>query len=251
MSKCSEGLLADLAAVSKHSHYQALHPSLSERIELPRDYEPRKLLEAERDTFVVRFVDFTGASVADIGANTGYFTLAAVAHGATQVLAIEGNRRHASFLSKCVEHMELTDKINIENRYIDFVPYDMPPFDITICFNVLHHLGDDFRSDTKRKDAFQEMAYALYEIVKHSGTTIFQIGFNWKGDRYSPLTSSGTKREIVEFVEKSLRDLDVEISVGCFDPETKAYQLANEKNMARFDDLGEFANRPVFIIKRT
>ena len=251
MSKLPSSILADLDAVSKHSHYQTLHPALSAHIGFPDSYRPRKLLEAERDDFIGRFVDFKGAAVADIGANTGYFTISAMEKGADQITALEGNLHHANFLESCAETMGVSDKIRVQNQYVNFEPYDLPYFDILMCFNVLHHLGDDFRPETQQKDALEKMGHALRQIVMHARTTIFQIGFNWKGDRNSPLTTNGTKQEIVDFVNQSVQGLKVQVLVGCYDKGSRAYQRMNAQNMARFDDLGEFANRPLFIITNT
>ncbi len=242
-------LFADLNAVSKHSHYQALHPMIHAQFDVPDSYKPRKLLEAKRDDFVRSHVSFDGAKVVDIGANTGYFTLAAIDHGASHVDALEGNARHATFLHRCAKALGLSEKITVTNRYVNFSPYDLSDYDVALCYNVLHHLGDDFQSGTAKQDALHEMGQALRNVVSHSKTTVFQMGFNWKGDRALPLTTHGTKREILDFVTLSLDGIPLDMTVGLYDPQTEAYQAQNDNNFARLDALGEFANRPLFIIK--
>ena len=96
----------------------------------------------------------------------------------------------------------------------------------------------------------RDQAEALRNVVLHSRTTVFQMGYNWKGDRNLPLTKQGTKHEIIDFVKSSLDGIDLDMTVGCFDARTQRYQLPHDENLARLDDLGEFANRPLFIVRR-
>lgn len=235
---------------SKHSHYQALHPKVLSKLTVPSDYRPKSLLEAERDDFTAEHLSYDGARVADIGANTGYFSIAALERGAASVDAYEGNPQHAAFLRDSAELLRMTDVLQVHERYVTFEPYDIPEYDISICYNVLHHLGDDFRSGLTLQQATEAMSQALRTLVTYSRTCLFQMGFNWKGNRALPLTKEGTKSEIIEFVRASLSGLDAELVVGCFVPETGTYQIAGHDNLPRFDDLGEFLNRPIFVIRR-
>lgn len=248
MSSTFESMIADLEIISKHSHYQALHPILCSLFKVPESYQPRKMLERERAEFVKKHLSLQGKRVVDIGANSGYFTLAAVEDGAARVEAIEGNAKHASFLSNCVEALGLSERVFVTSRYVNFVPYDIGATDVVLCYNVLHHLGGDFRVGLEKVDAMRVIAEALRQIVLNSASIVFQIGYNWQGNSKLPLTENGTKREIMDFVTSSLSGLDVSVICGCYDTEVGAYVEASDTNLGRFDALGEFANRPLFVI---
>lgn len=250
MSNSFESLSADLDVVSKHSHYQTLHPLVHKQFDVPDSYRPRKMLEHQRVDFVKRFLSMQGKRVVDIGANTGYFSLAAADGGAARVDAIEGNAEHATFLSRCVDALKMNDRVFVSNRYVNFAPYDVGHADVVLCYNVLHHLGDDFRGGVEKDDALRGMAEALRQLVLRNANVVFQMGYNWQGDPGLPLTENGTKTEIIDFVSASLDSVKADVIVGCYDPAADAYVEANETNLGRFDALGEFANRPLFIISR-
>lgn len=91
-----ESLLNLLAARSKHSTYQELYPTLEALLGL--DAPPSGKSESARWAYMQSRMEWANLSVIDIGANTGYFSIAAMQSGATQVIAIEGNTEHAKFL---------------------------------------------------------------------------------------------------------------------------------------------------------
>ena len=90
-----------LAARSKHSTYQELHPLVEKLVH--SKYWTSGKRESARWAFMSRKLPLQGLRVLDIGANTGYFSLGAVEAGAAHVTAIEGNAAHAAFIQACGE----------------------------------------------------------------------------------------------------------------------------------------------------
>lgn len=238
-----------LQARTKHSHYQTIHPALREVLPDVGNYKPKKLLEEAREVFVSEHVDFNGKTVADIGANTGYFSVAAALKGAKQIDAFEGNGKHAAFLQIASSAIGIEGRLKVHNQYVSFAPYRLPVYDICLCYNVLHHLGDDFRAGLPMQVAITEMKAALVSLVSNNKTVVFQMGYNWKGDVRLPLTRNGLKSELISLVHDALGNLPIEVVTACYVSQSQRYEIANKENLKRCDDMGEFANRPLFIIR--
>ena len=64
-------------------------------------------------------------------------------------------------------------------------------------------------------------------------------------------TANGTKREIIEFVEEGTKDSWVIRNIGIAESagDNIIYNELNSKNIERQDSLGEFRNRPIFILE--
>lgn len=196
-------LLATLRSLatahSKHSSYQILHPSL--RTILGDFPQPAGRHEAQRQRYMEYHLPLSGLQVLDIGANTGYFSFAALAAGARQVVSQEGNPDHARFIALAIEAMNLGHRLEVRPRYYDFNSPLKERFDITLCLNVLHHLGDDFGDRSIDLDAAKaQMLAALNRLSFHTRHLWLQLGFNWKGDRCRPLFEQGTKTELIDFI---------------------------------------------------
>src|ERR1700712_5379910 len=95
-------------AHSKHSSYQLIHPSL---LPLLGDASglPAGKLEAQRQRYFERAVAMDGRTVLDIGANTGYFSFAALQSGARRVRSQEGNVAHARFIEAAANALGVSD----------------------------------------------------------------------------------------------------------------------------------------------
>jgi hypothetical protein len=79
----------------------------------------------------------------------------------------------------------------------------------------------------------------------------FQIGFNWKGDINRPIFDHGTKKEMIQFIRDGIQD-EWEIVEIAIPEEVQGkieYQKMNSNNVERNDNLGEFLNRPMFLLK--
>jgi len=240
-------LQALVQAHSKHSDYQLLHPSL--KILLGDIPQPAGRHEAQRQYYMARRLPLNGLRVLDIGANTGYFTFAALADGAREVVSQEGNTEHARFVTLVAEGMDLGHRLEIRPGYYRFEDPSNDCFDVTFCLNVLHHLGDDFGDrHISLEPAKTAMLAALNGLSLHTRHLWMQLGFNWKGDRSCPLFSEGTKVDVIDFVRQGTQEYWCINDIAVVNPKTLNYEPIAHHNLGRFDALGEFLNRPLFLM---
>ncbi|MEQ1439885.1 class I SAM-dependent methyltransferase [Fontimonas sp. SYSU GA230001] len=237
-----------LEAQSKHSGYQSLHPALTSAVGLelaaPGKYEQQRLAYMHEHSSV------RGLHVLDIGANTGYFSLGALAAGAEKVVSAEGNPAHAAFLNEIAQYLDISHKLEVRCEYLSFLDAGSDFFDFIYCLNVLHHVGDDFGDrDISIHQAKHLILSSLNALATTCGMMWMQIGFNWKGDRGKPLFTSGTKSEVIEFIRSGTVDSWSIERIGLFDPTTERYSDLTPSNLRRFEFLGEFLNRPLFLMK--
>lgn len=236
---------------SKHSHYQAMHPSIEKFIgELEAPTINR--YEKERTEWMVKKVDFTNAKVLDIGANTGYFTFFALEQGASFAQCYEGNEMHTRFLDALAT--QFPDRMKADCRYINDpkLDIDATPYDITFLLNVIHHLGDDFGGNVVDVDrAKKHMADYLNDFAEVTRILILQVGFCWMGNRELALFEDGTKTEMLEFIVESTSGSWDILETGIAEAQNGVtkYLDVEPRLLERMDSLGEFRNRPILILK--
>jgi SAM-dependent methyltransferase len=239
-------------SASKHSNYQILPAILEEIIPSEKIYVNSRF-ENQRLNFLKQHLDFNEKKIVDIGGNTGFFTFEAIDLGANEVIHVEGNKEHSEFVALAAK--ELVLNITSENKYLGFIDSDEFPdnVDITFLFNVIHHLGDDFGDKTLNiREAKYEMSKTLNYFTNKTEYLVLQMGFCWKGDRNFLLFENGTKEELIKFVKDSIQDKWDIIAIGIAEEEngTTIYNELNSSNISRNDSLGEFRNRPIFILKK-
>lgn len=249
-SAAKEQLTTLYNSTSKHSNYQVLPSRLRNLIESDK-LVVQSRSELERWEYIQNNHSFTNENVVDVGANSGFFSFESLEAGAKNVLAIEGNTSHATFISECARLLHI-DGLSAQNRYISFPDCsDLPHSDTLILLNVLHHLGDDFGDQTLQKEeALKLMSRSLQNLATKTKTLIFQLGFNWKGNRNLPLFENGTKAELIAFIEKAIAGFWQIETIGIAEKVAGRIEFKplNEQNIERRDDLGEFLNRPLFIL---
>lgn len=233
-------------AHSKHSSYQLVHPSLMPWMGPPEGL-PAGKQEPQRQQVMAQLMSPRGRSVLDIGANTGYFSFAALEAGARRVVAQEGNAEHAQFLASAGQHLGAQERFSVRPSYYDFGAAHTEFFDICLCLNVLHHLGDDFGDPALSiEQARQQMLDGLNRLARTTHTLFLQIGFNWKGQVAHPLFAGGEKSALIDFVTRGTagtwRIDDILVASGF----GGAYEPLSGRNAPRDDRLGEFLNRPLF-----
>lgn len=235
---------------SKHSNYQALPSALAEIL----DEEKLKIKtrqEWERLSYIKKHMDFSGKSVLEIGGNTGFFTFEILKAGACHVDYYEGNQIHAAFVRAASETLKTEDKLSVYSEYFLFEKEKNKKYDVALCLNVVHHLGDDFKDINSKDTACMEMIASVNSLSEYADILIFQMGFNWKGDCKEPLFKDGTKKEMKLFLEEGTKDFWDIIFVGIAERKNNAivYNEMDIDNSMRQDDMGEFLNRPIFIMK--
>lgn len=247
----NEELIELYKKTSKHSNYQVLPSSLKNIID--ESIVPSiSRYENERMDFLKKQLNFQNKKVLDVGGNTGFFSFEAIEAGAERAILIEGNLAHETFVKKAAQ---ITNKnISTNNYYLDFKT-EIPegPYDIVLLFNVIHHLGDDFGDKTiALEEAKVEMQNAINFFSDKTDILVLQMGFCWKGDKNLLLFENGTKQEMIEFVTNSTKDKWEIQTIGVAEEINgkTVYNTLNDQNIERYDFLGEFRNRPIFILKR-
>lgn len=235
---------------SKHSNYQEIAPRLKKYIDTA-EYQIVTRQEKARMTYISSRVNFDEKYVMDIGGNTGYFTFEAVENGARKVDYVEGNKNHADFVELASKVANISDKINVTNKYYTFDD-SSAEYDITFLLNVLHHIGDDYGDNkTSIIEAKKTIIRQLNNMSYKTKVLAFQLGYNWKGNRNACLFDAGTKHEMLEYIKKGIIDywdiLDIGVAES-IDGEI-VYKDLSDKNIERVDSLGEFSNRPLILLK--
>ena len=250
-NKYAEKLIDLYGQKSKHSNYQILPKALEKILDFS-DVKVKSRYEKERFDYISSVIEIKDKTVLDIGGNTGFFTFAEIEEGAKEVYYVEGNKAHTEFVELSARALDILDKVNISNAYYDFYN-DKNHYDVCFLLNVLHHLGGDYGDNSISIIRAKElMIEQLNRISCRATTAVFQLGFNWKGNRELCLFENGTKKELIEFVQKGVegRWSIRKIAVAERYQQTIKYVPIDDVNIKRDDSLGEFLNRPIFILDR-
>lgn len=231
--------------VSKHSHYQLLPKSVENIVgEVQRSINR---FENERFEYITQNVNLQNLYVLDIGANTGFFSISSIEHGAKEIIAYEGNQIHSSFLSLVSNHLNLNIK-TVSEYYYNNDNLDKN-FDLIFLLNVVHHVGDDFqKGDMDILSAKNKMIEMINQLSKNTRYLVFQMGYCWKGNTELLLFENGTKSEMIDFISSNTSDFWDILKIGVLTKDLK-YQDINDENSKKFKELGEFGNRPLFILQ--
>lgn len=216
---------------SKHSQYQVLSSRLEDLIDFQRSDQKQYRYERERLEYIKSVIELQGQSILDIGGNTGFFSFELIEIGARSVTFFEGNKDHALFVVEAAELLGYTNKIKVLSRHFLFnVDPHQQLYDITFNLNVLHHVGDDYGSPQlsldKAKEQIIDSVNYLAGVTKY---LILQLGFCWQGKTDRLLFSSGTKNEMINFVQQGTNQLWKMLSTGiaCKDKGIVVYREIN------------------------
>jgi SAM-dependent methyltransferase len=239
---------------SKHSNYQILPKRLRRKIGTI-DVNVKNNYEYERLEYILNKVDVKSKRILDIGGNTGFFTFEAIDNGASFVHYYEGNKTHAEFVRLASEVLDVRNKIKITDKYFPFDrkdKFEEDKYDIMFLLNVLHHIGDDYGNDKISEYMAKKVIISqLNGLSEITNILIFQLGFNWKGNRNICLFENGTKKELIDYILNGTKDnwKVTEIGIPELLQDEIKYCDLNNSNMERDDKLGEFLNRPIFIME--
>lgn len=237
---------------SKHSEYQILAPAIMQLLPELQVCQGIARYEMERFSAIKKVISFKEQRILDIGGNTGYFSFELVANGAAHVTFVEGNHTHWEFVNEAVQVTGFSERITCKNQYFQFNENLDSSFDTIFLLNVLHHVGDDFGNAGDIHLARDAMGSALKRLASYTRFLVLQIGFNWMGNINYPLFQNGTKEEMVNWIGEVIQNewqLSNVLVAESGATGLISYNPMGRHNRMRKDELGEFLNRPIFILE--
>lgn len=207
-----------------------------------------KHFETPRANFIKKFINYNDKTVLDIGCATGFFVFDALDNGAKKIICYEGSLDSYKVLADFID--KSGEDIEHHNIYFDFDGDKIPSVDVVHLLNVVHHFGDDYGDDVDVEKAKLMMLKNIDAFSEKAKYMVFQMGYNWKGNVNSPLFSRGEKEEVINFLGDNIKSWNVEkIGVPALVEDIIEYVDISPEYMVRNDQLGEFLNRPLFILK--
>jgi SAM-dependent methyltransferase len=178
------------AETSKHGQYQTIPDRLAGLLGIQFEVNEEWRGDRPRYPLIKQFIQDAGCrSVLDVGANTGFFALSLAGDiPALKVKACELNKTHARII-------ELLARMGGYEVSVTDQPADLEhagafgSHDCALHLNILHHAGHDFDADHV-KDRKDHRDYAVNYLRAFRGTArsmVYQMGYNWKGDKTLPL----------------------------------------------------------------
>ena len=235
----------------KHIGYHILPERLEKLVGSGLAETKHMFYEQERLEYMKSKIEFKNKNILDIGCNIGYFLFSFLDIGASHVCGYEGKSSCSIFVKRAIELLNESNRFSLNNKYFDFTE-NIPAYDIILLLNVLHHIGDDY-GDGKLSlpGAKNKILDQLNSLSGHTRHLVFQLGFNWKGDIKQCLFEKGTKEEMIDYILKGTQSHWRPVGIGI--PQKVngkvSYQELNKDNIKRDDSLGEFLNRPLFILE--
>jgi len=176
---------------SKHSRYQNIPGFVKKELEYTETIDENWRGDTARFNYLQAHTSFgQGKSIGEIGANTGFFILSlAHANPDSTFCAYEINPTHAGFIAEIADSFQMKN-VTVQPLGIDMEGIQkMSVHDILLNYNVLHHAGVDF--DTDQIDSVEMYeSYAVEYLTKlrsKARKMIFQMGYNWGGNKLKPI----------------------------------------------------------------
>ena len=207
-----------------------------------------KTLDEERWSIINANLMDSDVECLDIGSNIGFFSML-LAKSGRRCDSFESDDGYATFIRHFSKELHLEDHLSCHSCVFNFSEVESN-YDIGLCLNVLHHNGRYFDEEVGSIDqAKKGIKSNLAELSTCVRRLWFQLGFNWKGDPKLPLFASGSKAEMIEFVRGACSSVFDIQGIWVFDPRSSRYLPCFADLLQRYDDHGEFANRPLFLLK--
>ncbi len=199
---------------TKHAVYQNIPAFVQQALGYSVELDETWRGDSARYKNLLAHMDFTRLDVlGDIGANTGFFSLS-LAHRFSHltVYAYEANPNHHRFITAIKNQFSLQN-VQVKNLFVDLSHIDaLGRHDCLLNYNVLHHAGVDFDQGLVTPETFSEYAAAyLKKMRTKAACMVFQMGFNWGGNKAKPLVPVQDDAGKVLFMAKIFRQSGWEI----------------------------------------
>lgn len=176
---------------SKHSNYQNIPIFVQKDLGYSETInEDWRGDTARYNYFLQELIFLPRTIIGDIGANTGFFTLSfGKKFPNTDFVAYESNANHVKFIEIVKEHFKM-DNISIRKLLVVSENIDELNLHHTLfLLNVLHHAGYDYDTYLSKNVAdFEQYALVyLKQLRLKTSRLIFQMGYNWGGDKKHPI----------------------------------------------------------------
>ena len=193
---------------TKHSRYQNIPGFVQETLGYNVQIDEKWRGDTARYTNLLQNLDFESIKIiGDIGANTGFFPLS-IGHRFPQitVYAYEANTNHTNFIQSIIQQYKL-DNVKVRNLFVDLSGVDkLGKHDCLLNYNVLHHAGVDFDEGLLNLETFEEYAVEyLKKLNRKTRAIVFQMGFNWGGNKTKPIIHVNNDAGKVLFMSEIFR----------------------------------------------
>lgn len=263
---------------SKHSRYQNIPEFVKKEIGYTEKIDENWRGDTARFDYLSKTVSFAnGLKIGEVGANTGFFILSlAQANPFSMFYAYEINDKHAEFILDIADAFTMTN-VFVKSFGVDLAGIEnLEELDILLNYNVLHHAGVDFDTD-KIATVEEYEAYAVEYLRRMKDKVkkmVFQIGYNWGGNKLKPIIALQDDAEKIAFTTRIFKMAGWEIediSLHTRDNDILEYiplkheviielnnaSIGSEKDIVvnnldlqRMSNYSEFYRRPIFIVKR-
>jgi len=256
---------------TKHSIYQNIPSFVQQALGYSVQIDEKWRGDSARWKNLLQEIDFSQIKVVgDIGANTGFFALS-LAHRfpRLRVYAYEANPNHHRFILAIKEQFRLKN-VQVKNSFIDLKGCtQIEKHDYLLNFNVLHHAGVDFDKGLVTPQNFCDYAVGYLRcLTQKTEKMVFQMGFNWGGNKQKPLVPLRDDPEKVLFMSRIFKqagwriekifsvrfagkltyyELPAELTLRInADPQACKNQLQKYYQNYPFSTFSEFYRRPIF-----
>ncbi|GAA4654152.1 hypothetical protein GCM10023142_12900 [Anaerocolumna aminovalerica] len=248
----------------KHSSYQNYPTFVTKALGITAKIDENWRGDSKRYQYIKENLTFPhGIVVGDIGANTGRFCLDfAMENEQTDFVAIEINENNTNFIKMICDMFQINNvKVLNESAGLDNID-NLPNLDIAFHMNVLHHTGVDFECDQVRNvnELKNYIITYLRKFKEKCNIIVFQLGYNWGGNKNTPIVSSDCITDMIEYQKNVFLQSGYEIvNMGLYHYDKKEYinvpvETTKEQLQVVINNLSmnlnsEFYKRPIFILK--
>ena len=196
------------ADASKHSVYQNTPQFIRDELGYNETIDENWRGDSARWDYLRNHFNFSGQSVLDVGANTGFFALS-ISHETpgAEVTALEGNTNHSKYIETIAEYFEIPN-LHVLQQYLGLADIArLDQYDTVLLFNVLHHAGVDFDQDLMESEIglFDYCIDYMEQLARKCSRIIFQMGYNWGGNKQKPVVALDDDAGKVIYTAKFMR----------------------------------------------